>query len=175
MRFLTQLDSVSTPEYLPFNNFRFWSETGRLKMIWPIKPDSLDDLQRYLGHLAAASHWQRRVQETSHMVTQPPETNSPDSEAATQIASQPLEQNELGYRGDLEEQLAKMCMIDRATLIDDLEAGDQVTAKTVIQLMYQAGYLAPISKDQMAIPSKGVLDDIEGFYKHMMQTHSVRF
>ncbi|KAJ2803885.1 hypothetical protein H4R21_001858 [Coemansia helicoidea] len=174
MRFLARLRQVKTSEEVSFKGFRFWEETGRLTMIRSIKADSLVDLQRYLSHLTAAFHRQQEFQRNDPAMVQLESASSLDDNMIAQIASQPSEQNELAYGDDTEAQLVEICTAERVGVVDDLDVGEELTAATVMQLLYQAGYLVPVSDGRMAIPSEGVLSDLEAFYKKLKLVYNLR-
>ncbi|KAJ2800672.1 hypothetical protein H4R21_003084 [Coemansia helicoidea] len=142
-------------------------------MFRPIKEGSLEDLQRYLSHLTAAFHRQQEFQRTSPAMVRLETASSLDDGAVVQIASQPSEQNGLAYGDDTEAQLVKICTDDRVGVIDDLGVGEELTAATVVQLIYQGGYMAQVSNDRMSIPSEGVLNDIMVFYTKLTHMHKL--
>ncbi|KAJ2764795.1 hypothetical protein IWQ56_004350, partial [Coemansia nantahalensis] len=47
------------------------------------------------------------------------------------------------------------------------------SAATVVQLLYQAEYLALTSEDRMAIPSKEIFDDILEFYAQLAEDYKL--
>ncbi|KAJ2773951.1 hypothetical protein IWQ56_000792, partial [Coemansia nantahalensis] len=72
--------------------------------------------------------------------------------------NQPSEQNELGYSDDTEAELVRICTVDSSGLIDELLRGERFSAATVVQVLYQTGYLAPVAQHRMGIPSKATYD-----------------
>ncbi|KAJ2805909.1 hypothetical protein H4R21_001081 [Coemansia helicoidea] len=173
MSFLGQLNRGTTLEKLSFDKCRFWTDTGRLPLLQPIKPDSVDDLKRYISHLVVAFDRQAAYRRASDVVTRLQRANSLDAVTIDQIASQSSEPNELGFGGDTEAELVKICMVDRARLVDELLTGERLTAATIVQLLYQAGYLAPVTKDRVAIPCKEILDDIVWFYAKLAEDYKL--
>ncbi|KAJ2800390.1 hypothetical protein H4R21_003194 [Coemansia helicoidea] len=173
MSFLARLNRGTTLEKLSFDKCRFWTDTGRLVLLRPIKRDSIDDLKRYISHLVVAFDRQSAHQRTSAAVTRLQRADSLDAATIDQIASQPSEQNGLGPGDGTEAELARICTVDRPGLAGELLTGERLAAATVVQLFYQAGYLAPVTKDRVAIPSKEILDDIVWFYAKLAEDYKL--
>ncbi|KAJ2774076.1 hypothetical protein IWQ56_000734 [Coemansia nantahalensis] len=177
MSFVAQLDSVKTSEKLCFSNIRFWSKTGRLSMFRPVKADSVDDLARYLRYLSNAFQRHNAVRKTNAMAARLQGAATLDDSMVVQIADQPPEQHELsdsdgdGDNDSTEAELVRICTHARVGLIRDLEIGEHLTAATVMQLLYQAGYLVPTTKGRMAIPSEEVHRDLVAFYMELSEVH----
>ncbi|KAJ2767790.1 hypothetical protein IWQ57_003808, partial [Coemansia nantahalensis] len=133
----------------------------------------VDDLKRYISHLVGAFDWQAAYRRASDAVTRLQWANSLDAATIDQIASQPSEQNELRFGGDTEAELVMICTVDHSRLAGELLMGERLAAATVVQLFYQAGYLAPVTKDRVAIPSKEILDDIVWFYAKLAEDYKL--
>ncbi|KAJ2804121.1 hypothetical protein H4R21_001767 [Coemansia helicoidea] len=179
MSFLAALDRVKTSEQLCFSNIRFWSKTGRLSMFRPIKAGSVDDLARYLRYLSNAFQRHNAVRKTNTMAARLQHARSLDGSMVAQFADQQPEQHELSDSdsdsgsdgGRTGTELVRICTRDEVGLIRDLEMGEHLTAATVMQLLYQAGYLVPVTEDRMAIPSEEVHRDMVEFYMELSEIH----
>ncbi|KAJ2805761.1 hypothetical protein H4R21_001133 [Coemansia helicoidea] len=169
MTFVNTLDLVTTDKELAFDSFRFWCATGRLEMFRPIKTESVDDLGRYLGHLATAFDQQRELQRTSGMAARLRNAESLDDNMVARIASRSWKRYKFGHGGNTDVELARICTVDSSGLVDELLDGGRFSAATAVQLFYQMGYLTPVSKHRMGIPSKEVFDDISEFHERLLR------
>ncbi|KAJ2806298.1 hypothetical protein H4R21_000929 [Coemansia helicoidea] len=160
MTFLKRLDRVTTDKGHAFDNFRFWCEAGHLDLHLPIDASSVRDMGRYLNHLATEFDRQREFQRTSSLATRLGRAKCLNNNMVARIASQPSEQNELGYSDDTEAELVRICTVDSSGLIDELLEDEGFSAATGLQLFYQAGYLTPVTQHRMGIPSKATYDKV---------------
>ncbi|KAJ2772695.1 hypothetical protein IWQ57_001657 [Coemansia nantahalensis] len=160
MAFLEQLDRVTTATELAFDSFSFWCETDHLDRDLAVDTSSVHDMARYLRHLATAFDRQREFQRTSSLATRLGRAKCLNDNMIARIASQPSEQNELGYSDDTEAELVRICTVDSSGLIDELLEDEDFSAATVVQVLYQAGYLAPVAQHRMGIPSKATYDKV---------------
>ncbi|KAJ2766605.1 hypothetical protein IWQ56_003656 [Coemansia nantahalensis] len=113
-------------------------------MLRPTAADSVGDFGRYLGHLTSAYSRQCALRQSSDTVAQLQGVDSLDDATVDRVASELPEQSELGDS-------------------DNTGAELYLTATTVVQLLYQAGYLALVSKDRIGIPCKEAFDDLDEF------------
>ncbi|KAJ2804762.1 hypothetical protein H4R21_001514 [Coemansia helicoidea] len=164
MTFMGTLDLVTTDKELAFDNFRFWCATGRLEMFRPIKTESVSGMERYLRHLVTEFDWQRELQRTSDTATRLRSGESLDDDEVARIASRPWKRYKFGHGGNTDAELARICTVVSSGLVDELLDGGRFSAATAVQLFYQMGYLTPVSKYRMGIPSKEVFDDISEFH-----------
>ncbi|KAJ2766029.1 hypothetical protein IWQ56_003873 [Coemansia nantahalensis] len=169
MTFMGTLDLVATDKELAFDNLRFWCATGPLEMFRPIKTESVSGMERYLRHLVTEFDWQRELQRTSDTATRLWNGESLDDDEVARIASRPWKRYKFGHGGNTDAELARICTVDSSGLVDELLDGGRFSAVTAVQLFYQMGYLTPVSKYRMGIPSKEVFDDISEFHGRLLR------
>ncbi|KAJ2802482.1 hypothetical protein H4R21_002403 [Coemansia helicoidea] len=168
MSFLKQLDRVTTNTELAFDSFSFWCEASHLDMDNPVNSSSARDMGRYLRHLVTEFDRQREFQRTSSLATRLGRAKCLNDNMIARIASQPSEQNELGYSDDTEAELVRICTVDSSGLIDELLEGEDFSAATVVQVLYQTGYLAPVAQHRMGIPSKAIHGQVAELSKQLL-------
>ncbi|KAJ1731989.1 hypothetical protein LPJ61_002261 [Coemansia biformis] len=174
MKFVQTLGSVREPEKLRFEGFRFWAETGNLQMIDAIMTDSTTDLESYVSNLTVLFHWRCGNQPSvGELVEMHAADTFNDDSIDNMIREQPPPHPFQG-EGTIGAEIARICMVEPSSLSDELATGKHLSARTAIQLLYQAGYLAPVAAGEVAIPSMEVLQDFSRLYEHIARKFRLR-
>ncbi|KAJ2763747.1 hypothetical protein IWQ57_005459 [Coemansia nantahalensis] len=178
MRFIEKLKLVTVPDARGwFEKTRYWADTGRLNIIKSITIDSINHMQRYFNYLSVEFLQQRGAMRHDDAVqTQEQEqgrTDGLDDLMVGQINNQPQAQSPAECDSATGNEIADICMYRASEMVDDLEAGRGLKAATVMQIMYQAGYLAPVSECRVAIPNPEVYDDLARLYRRLAAQHSM--
>ncbi|KAJ2798943.1 hypothetical protein H4R21_003727 [Coemansia helicoidea] len=176
MRFIEDLKLVSVPDAGGlFEETRYWADTGRLSIIRSITVDSIHHLQRYFGYLSVAFLQQRAAMRYDDAVQtqEQGQTDYLDDLVVGQINSQPQTQSPAEYDEATGKEIADICMYRPSVMVDDLDAGRGLQAATVMQTMYQAGCLVPVSNGRVAIPNTEAYDNLARLYQRIATQHSM--
>ncbi|KAJ2775539.1 hypothetical protein IWQ57_000403 [Coemansia nantahalensis] len=176
MRFIEDLKLVSVPDAGGlFEEARYWADTGRLSIIRSITVDSIHHLQRYFGYLSVAFLQQRAAMRYDDAVQtqEQGQTDDLDDLVVGQINSQPQTQSPAEYDEATGKEIADICMYRPSVMVDDLDAGRGLQAATVMQTMYQAGCLVPVSNGRVAIPNTEAYDNLARLYQRIATQHSM--
>ncbi|KAJ2778964.1 hypothetical protein H4R18_004298, partial [Coemansia javaensis] len=134
----------NTPQiFSPYSIMRF---VGRLEVesikTEPIKTESIDDL----ASLAAG-------------------------ELDDDLISSLLPPNRIDVDEHTGKEIAEACMSGQPNIQADIGAGLRLGASTIMQLLYQAGYLAPIAGGRVGIPNAEVHKDLKLLYAQIAEKY----
>ncbi|KAJ1726466.1 hypothetical protein LPJ61_005167 [Coemansia biformis] len=158
--FFQKLGSVRDPKDVHFKGFSSCAESGNLKMINAITADSIGSLTHHINSLAASFHQRHNLQPSiDELVEKHAVDTFDDNVVNTMIHELPMAhplQDESGTGAEI----ARMCMVDTFYLEDIMAINTHLSVRTAIQILYQAGFLVPVTEDEVAIPSMEVLQDL---------------
>ncbi|KAJ2663310.1 hypothetical protein IWW48_001412 [Coemansia sp. RSA 1200] len=138
-----------------------------MRVLETIKTSSAADLSRYCSHLTSLFLRQSKYQQRVSPLAEHSLLDSIDDAAVETIGSQyqPRFPSDMGK--DIRMGLADICMVRSGNsfpVVQNLGWG-LLQAQTIMRLLYQTGYLAPVGKDCVGIPNSEVYEAQAQIYK----------
>ncbi|KAJ1793809.1 hypothetical protein LPJ59_004676 [Coemansia sp. RSA 2399] len=175
LSFLRQVQAFESLADIDYSTYSFWVDTGSMSVVETIRSDDLQNLRRYCDYLLASF---LRQSEHRRYVGPRAELMSSDDiadGAVEAIGLQEQSQFPSDIGDDTCEELAKTCMfLSGDSFRDMLNMGRApLQARTVMRLLYQAGYMAPVGKMCVGIPNPEVYRALEQFYTRIAAQHNI--
>ncbi|KAJ1839910.1 hypothetical protein LPJ70_004878, partial [Coemansia sp. RSA 2708] len=151
----------------------FWVQTGSMRAIESIQVESLELFQRLLRCLMTAYHYRRAGQSDTGAIANLDNVDQVRDVMVERMGSQDQPAYPIDYDEDAHRMLASICMgqgLDSTTDLVGLGTRP-LSAAAAIRLLYQAGYLTPISADRVGIPNEEVRDALEDYYVKVVAKH----
>ncbi|KAJ2591495.1 hypothetical protein EV177_008879 [Coemansia sp. RSA 1804] len=175
LRFVHGLSSIESPSDVAYSGHSYWAQTGSMRVLETIKVSSAADLSRYCSHLTSLFLRQSSYQQSVGPLAESIALDSIDDAAVNTIGSQEQPRFPSDMNKDIRKELADICMVRSGDSFPDVQSlgWGPLQAQTIMRLLYQAGYLAPIGKDCVGIPNSEVYEALEQFYKRIAEQHRI--
>ncbi|KAJ1732673.1 hypothetical protein LPJ61_001930 [Coemansia biformis] len=164
MEFFQKLGSVREPKDVHFEGFSSWAESGNLQMINTITEDSINNLKHYINNINVLFHRRFKVQLSIDALVEKHTVDTFDDDVINKMIHEQCMPSPFQVEHTAGAEIASICMFDPFSLSNDLVFSKHISSRTALKLLYQAGYLAPVARNEVAIPSIEVLQDqLHGF------------
>ncbi|KAJ2391166.1 hypothetical protein H4S02_001470 [Coemansia sp. RSA 2611] len=151
----------------------FWVQTGSMRTIESIQVESLELFQRLLRCLMTVYHYRRAGQSDTGAIADLDNVDRVRDDMVERMGSQDQPVYPIDYDEGAHRMLASICMgqgLDSTTDLVGLGTRP-LSAAAAIRLLYQAGYLTPISADRVGIPNEEVRDALEDYCAKVVAKH----
>ncbi|KAJ2807309.1 hypothetical protein H4R20_001335 [Coemansia guatemalensis] len=175
LRFLEMLQRIDSPDKVIYSGHNFWIETGSMRAVNSIRAESIEDLQRFYTHLKTSFLQQLEYRKSAGAEASLESADYIDDMLVESICSQDQPRISLEYDQETGKELTAICFSNSSSYSNGLailEVG-ALDAQTIMWILYQAGYLAPISSNRVGIPNQEVLRALGDYYKRVVKFTSV--
>ncbi|KAJ2079679.1 hypothetical protein H4R24_003621, partial [Coemansia sp. RSA 988] len=175
LRFLEMLQRIDSPANVVYRGHNFWIETGSMRAIDSIRAESIDDLQRFWTYLKASYTQQLEYRRSAGATAALESAKQIDDMVVESICSQDQPRSSLEYDQETGEELAAICFSDSSTFSNGLTmlGRGALDACTIMWILYQAGYLTPVTHNRIGIPNQEVFRAFGDYYKRVVKFTSV--
>ncbi|KAJ2163112.1 hypothetical protein GGF46_000041 [Coemansia sp. RSA 552] len=170
MQFLDMIRN-KLPGEVTYSGHDFWASTGSTRELDGICASSLDDLTCYCKYLVTTFG-----QRCGHLqITGTATTLEMSGPLSDELVEEACNQEQPSLPFDVNAgtgaKLAEICMGRTDTFGRDLQglSNGKLSTRAVMSLLYQAGYLAPISGDEVGIPNEEASCALEEYYNRVAE------
>ncbi|KAJ2530468.1 hypothetical protein EV175_007295, partial [Coemansia sp. RSA 1933] len=155
LAFITQLSSVKALADVDYSKYSFWVDTGSMRVLEAITASSAQDLRKYCEYLSSSflrqSEYRRHLGPLAELMS----SDNIDDDVVRQIGSQDYPWFPVAINPDMCAELAAICMFYPGDAFPDLwnMGRAPLHVRTIVRLLYQAGYIVPTGKDSVGIPN----------------------
>ncbi|KAJ2085131.1 hypothetical protein IW138_006477 [Coemansia sp. RSA 986] len=166
---ICELGSIKSLADVDYSSYTFWTDTGSMKVVETIKASSAQDLSRYCEYLSSSFLRQSEYRQHQGPLAEHMSLDFIDDAAVGSIGSQEQPQFPPDVDKETREELADICMVRSGDTFHDMQSlgREPLQASTIMRLLYQAGYIVPITKDRVGIPNSEVHRALEQFYERV--------
>ncbi|KAJ1767738.1 hypothetical protein LPJ74_005212 [Coemansia sp. RSA 1843] len=166
---IRELRLVKSLVDVDYSNYNSWTETGSMKVVETIKASSAQDLSRYCEYLSSSFLQQSEYRQHQGPLAEHMSLDFIDDAAVGSIGSQGQPQFPPDVDKETREELADICMVRSGDTFHGMQSlgREPLQASTIMRLLYQAGYIAPIAKDRVGIPNSEVHRALRQFYERV--------
>ncbi|KAJ1663003.1 hypothetical protein EV178_005368 [Coemansia sp. RSA 1646] len=166
---IRELRLVKSLVDVDYSNYNSWTETGSMKVVETIKASSAQDLSRYCEYLSSSFLQQSEYRQHQGPLAEHMSLDFIDDAAVGSIGSQEQPQFPPDVDKETREELADICMVRSGDTFHGMQSlgREPLQASTIMRLLYQAGYIAPIAKDRVGIPNSEVHRALRQFYERV--------
>ncbi|KAI8323341.1 hypothetical protein GQ54DRAFT_286501 [Martensiomyces pterosporus] len=175
VRFLVSNRNVASPKDVVFTGRNDWTSTGSTRMLSSIRASSIGLFRKYIDCLTSSYLIRYGYQSRSGIAQRLASVTELDDARLEEQLSQDPEQPPLDPDPETRKKLASLCMSSDAEQREDMLhiASSDLDADTIIVLLYQSGYLTPLSHDQVGIPNDEVLRSLKHLYQNVVSRTSI--
>ncbi|KAJ2551695.1 hypothetical protein EV175_003595, partial [Coemansia sp. RSA 1933] len=176
LTFLNGIRSIKSPSAVQYSGRSHWVETGSVKVLESVRTGGVNELHRYCNYLSEAF-----LQQSSYQLgVKGPLVDLMKLDQVSDEAVEVIESQEQSGSLDVDSantcaELVDICIGRSGETFHDMKnlGHDPLSVETVIRLLYQAGYLVPVSHDRVGIPNFEVLGALSRFYEKVAKQHNV--
>ncbi|KAJ2515625.1 hypothetical protein H4217_005065 [Coemansia sp. RSA 1939] len=178
LRFVHGLVSVESPSNVVYSGHLFWVETGSTRILEAIETAEISELRRFYRHLSLSFLRKTGYQRQTGIAADLMALDHINDTNVEFISSQMQSQSPFAESAEASStrvELADICMSRVGDAFGDIHnmGSAPLKAGTIIRLLYQSGYIAPITRDCVGIPNVEVLDALEKLYKQIAKRHDI--
>ncbi|KAJ2537856.1 hypothetical protein EV175_006595, partial [Coemansia sp. RSA 1933] len=151
LSFVRELQSVKSFTEIGFSKYFFRVQTGSMKVLESVKASSVSELRKYCKCLSSLFLRQREYRQHYGPLTELMTLDRIDDHVVEHIESK----DQTRFPSDLDKEtfkeLADTCMAPFGNPLNDIHnmGREPLHAKTIVRLLYQAGYIVPTGKDSV--------------------------
>ncbi|KAJ2607263.1 hypothetical protein EV177_005610 [Coemansia sp. RSA 1804] len=147
-------------------------------IVMDFKTAEISELCRFCSHLSLSFLQQNGYQRQVGIAADLMRSDHIDDAAIEIISSQMQSQSPFGDSTETSRTragLADICMSRVGDAFGDMLSmgSGPLKAGTIIRLLYQSGYIAPVTRDCVGIPNQAALDALEKLYKQIAKRHEI--
>ncbi|KAJ2654080.1 hypothetical protein IWW48_006320 [Coemansia sp. RSA 1200] len=178
LRFIHGLVSVELPSSVVYSGHLFWVETGSTRILEAIETAEISELCKFCSHLSLSFLRKTGYQRQAGIAADLMALDQIDDAVIEVISSQEQSQSpfaESAEASSTRAELANICMTRVGNTFGDMLSMGSAPLKagTIIRLLYQSGYIAPVTRDCVGIPNIEVLDALEQLYGKIARRHNI--